>query len=678
MIYGPAMARSSWAAVPIAAVVACAPERAAPVVEPAAAELRFDVAAIDRSANPCVDFYEFACGGWRRTHPIPADRSRWSRYAELAAENLERERAIVEDVARAGGGSASRAGALYRACMDEVAIAARGAAPLADVLDRIDAMHDAAEVVAVVADLHVHHVEVLFSSDVGPDPRDAHAAMLELDSGALGLGARDEYLSAADKSVQLRAAYVAYVAQVLGAIDTPDPAREATYVVALETELAAHAMSPTQERDPDATTHVMTATELAARYPGLDWARYFALLGAAGVREVNVAAPAWFDAVAATLRDVDPIALRAYFRFHVARKYAIVLPAAVADAVAQFELHTQRGVAQLPPRWKRCLELVDAMVGDDVGRSFLARYFPDAAQRRAAAMVERVRRAFADDLAALDWLSADARKAALAKLARVEVVVGGSRRMRDYAGLDVRADDAFGDTWRAREADTRWQLAQLGAPIDRERFFDTPAQDLDGFSAPHFVAIGFTAGLLQPPVFDAAIDDAVNFGGLGGVMGHELSHEFDDEGRKFDADGNLHPWWTPADIAQFETRAQCFIDEYAQFHAEEGTPLDGKLTLGENIADNGGLQLAYAALRPSSTAPARDGFTPLQRFFLAWGQIRCENVTPEAERRQVQTDGHSPGRWRVDGVVQNMPEFATAFACPAGAPMAPAKRCRLW
>ncbi len=655
-----------------------APEVATPpgVTSP----LRFNIAAIDRGADPCVDFYAYACGGWRRTHPIPPDRARWSRYNELAAENLDRERAIAEEAARAGSNAAPalrRVGALYAACMDSAAIDARGVAPLADILGRIDAMRTPAEIVAVVADLQRHHVPVLFDVGVTPDPRDAHAPILSLDTGALGL-TRDDYTATSDVATRLRAAYHFYLEDLFTAIGTTASINETKHVLGLEARLASHALSPTEQRDPDVTAHPMTLDELAQRYPAIDWPRYLALLGADHVREVNVANPKWLDAVNEAISAADLPVLRSYLRFHVVRRYALVLPASIDKQVAGFELQTIAGVAELPPRWKRCLALVDGLVGDDLGRVFLDRYYPADAGRRATAMVERVRRAFADDVAGLDWLGADARAAALAKLARVEVVVGGSNRMRDYTGLDIRADDAFGDTWRARASDTGWELAQLGAPIDRERFFDTLAQDLDGFSAPHFVAIGFTAGLLQPPVFDATLDDAINFGGLGGVMGHELSHELDDEGRKFDVDGNLRPWWTPADVAAFDAHAQCFVDEYARFHAEEGTALNGKLTLGENIADNGGLRLAYAALQPSDTGPLRDGFTPAQRFFLAWGQVRCENVTPEAERRQAKTDGHSAGRWRVDGVVSNMPEFARAFSCASGAAMAPVERCKLW
>ncbi len=663
--------------VPTASAAVSAAVSVAPST-PSSSGLRFDIGAIDRTASPCVDFYDYACGGWRKTHPIPPDKFRWSRYAELEAENLDRERAIVEEAAQAGAGATpamQRIGALYSACTDERGIEARGLEPIKSILARIDAIRTPADVMDVTAELEVHHVSVLLDAYPQPDAHDQRRMTLTLDSGSLGLHAR-EY--AGDDSAALRTKYRAYLEQLFTAIGSHEAGAEADRVIAFETSLAKRALTPVQERDPDALDHPMTLAELHKRYGAIVWPKFFEKLGAPGVKVVNVAARAWLDAANEAILAKDLNGLRSYFRASVVHKYAIALPSAISTTVDDFDLKVVKGAHEVPVRWKRCLSLVDRMLGDDVGRVYLERHFSDDARRRANAMIESLRKAFQADLETLDWLSLDARKAALAKLGRLLVVVGGSNRLRTYDGLVMRSDDLFGDTWRARAFSSTWELAPLGAPTDRERFFDELPQSLDGFSAPPFVAVGFTAGFLQPPVFDPKMDDAVNFGGMGGVVGHELSHEFDDEGRKYDVDGNLHPWWSPEDIAHFEERAQCFIDEYAQFHAEEGTALDGKLTLGENIADNGGLRLSYAAARPSNDGPKIDGFTPAQRFFIAWGQIRCENVSPEAERRQVKTDGHSPGRWRVNGVVANMPEFAQAFSCAAGTPLAPAKRCRLW
>jgi putative endopeptidase len=668
------------------AFAACtnAPARVAtiPTSSPPASDLHFDVGAVDRSADACKDFYDYACGGWRKTHPIPADRSRWSRYSELQTENLDHERAIAEDAARAGSSAPpgeQRIGADYAACMDQRGIEARGAAPLRDVLARIDAIKTAADATAVIGELHAHDAHVVFDSSVAPEPHDVRRMALFLGRAGMGLPDRDDYASTEPKAVTVRAKYRDYLVQVFGALGLADAGGEADRAVAFETALAGHSMSAVEERDPDAQNNPMTMAELHTRYGAVAWPAFFAAIGASSLDHVIVESPTWLDGVNEALGTADGLAgLRAHLRARVAHGFATALPATIDDATFDFDQRVLRGTREAPPRWKRCIGLLDRDVGDDMGRAFLSRYFTEEARARMAKMIGAVMDAFKADIDSLDWLGPDAKRAARAKLAKSLIVIGASNRMRTYDGLALRPDDPFGNTWRARALTAAHDIGLLSAPADRESFFDALPQSLDGFGAKESNATGFTAGFLQPPVFDARMDDAVNFGGLGGVIGHELTHQFDDEGRKYDDDGNLRTWWSAEDVARFEERAACFIDEYGHFHTEEGTQLDGKLTLGENLADNGGLRLSYAALRPSETGPQVDGFTPAQRFFLAWGQVRCENVTPEAERRQAKTDGHSAGRWRVDGVVSNMPEFARAFSCAEGSPMAPAKRCKLW
>ncbi|HSR99418.1 MAG TPA: M13 family metallopeptidase, partial [Kofleriaceae bacterium] len=378
---------------------------------------------------------------------------------------------------------------------------------------------------------------------------------------------------------------------------------------------------------------------------------------------------------AALARDLPGV--RAYLRYHTARALSRLLPGALDREVFDFTGKTQAGVREMPPRWKRCLSLVDRDLGDDVGRLFVAHWFPDASRARARAQVDRIVGALRNDLAHLDWLGPPARAAAVAKLDNMRFTIGYSDHWKSYDDVDVRAGDPAGNAQRATAATNARELAKLGKPTDRDEFFAL-AQQLNGFGTNAMVSVGFTAGFLQPPVFDAALDDPINFGGFGGVIGHEITHHFDDEGRKFDAQGNVAAWWSPEDVERYQARAACFVDEYSAFRIEDGSPVDGKLTLGENLADNGGLRVSWDALRPALDGPPIEGFTPAQRFFLAWGQIRCENTTPRSARAQVQGDPHSPGRFRVNGVVRNMPEFATAFSCPAGAPMAPAERCRLW
>lgn len=657
-------------------VTACSARPAATAQQAPAGGLRFEIAAVDRAADPCVDFYDHACGGWRRTHPIPPDRPRWSRYAELQAQNLARERELVEAAARSASTPAERrVGAYYAACLDQPAIERRGMAPLREVLGAIDAIRSPADAITVLAGLQQRIAPMLFEVYVFPDPREVRRTMVTIDVGLLGFEEPDDYARDDADSAALRASYRAHVERVLRLIGDADAAADAGRVVELETGLAGSLPAAANRRDPDGRFHVLPLREVAERAPAIDWPSYLRALGVAA-DTVNVAFLGYLAAVdAAVARDVP--AVRAYLRYHSARALAQVLPAALEAEVFEFAGKTLRGTRELAPRWKRCLALVDRDLGDDVGRMFVARWFPAASRDRARAQVDRIVAALRRDLAALDWLGPPAREAAIRKLDNMRFTIGYSDPWKSYDTLDVRADDPAGNAQRAIALTTARELAKLARPTDRDEFFALP-QQLDGFGTNAMVSVGFTAGFLQPPVFDAALDDPINFGGFGGVIGHEITHHFDDEGRKFDTAGNLAAWWSPDDIARYQAHAACFVDEYAQFRIDDGTPVNGQLTLGENLADNGGLRLAWDALQPSMDGPRIDGFTPAQRFFLAWGQIRCENTAPRAARAQVQGDGHSPGRFRVDGVVRNMPEFAAAFSCPAGAPMAPATRCRLW
>ena len=640
--------------------------------------LRFDLAALDRSVDPCVDFYAYACGGWRRAHPIPADRTRWSRYAELEAQNHERERALVEATARAGGApAATRVATYYAACLDTAGIEARGLAPVRDLLDLIDRVEHAADLAPVLAELHRRAAGVLFALEVDQEPGDARRTVAVVDVGELGLGDPGDYTRQDAAAAALRARYAAHVERVLGALGEREPDQDARRVVALETALAAALPGAADRRDAIARSLELGLAELAARAGALDWPRYFAALGAPGLARVRVAFAGYLSALGAVLATEDLASVRAYLRFHVARAFAAVLPHAIDEAFFDFEGRTLRGAREQPPRWKRCLALVDRDLGDDVGRLFVARYFPAERRVRARAMVDHMVGAFRGELAATGWLGPAARGAAIRKLDNLRFTIGYRERWKTYDGLALRPDDPVGNAVRAGELASARELAKLGHPADRDEFAAL-AQDVDGFGTNSLVSVGFTAGFLQPPVFDDRVDDAINFGGFGGVIGHEISHHFDDQGRRFDVDGNVAPWWSPDDVAGYERRAACFVDEYARFALDDGTPVDGRLTLGENLADNAGLRIAWDALRPSATGPQIDGFTPAQRFFLAWGQIRCENATAEAARRQVHADPHAPGRFRVNGVVSNMPELAVAFGCQAGTAMAPNARCRLW
>jgi len=646
-------------------VIACSqPVVKAPPPASTGSELAFEIGAIDPKADPCTDFYAYACGGWRSTHPIPPDRTRWSRYAELQLQDLERERAIVE-------GSAGRVGDYYAACLDRPGIDARGLEPIRDLLAMIDAIDKPADVTGALAELHRRVGSVLFTLFSKADPHDVRKQIATLDLGEFGLDDPDDYTRDDADSAKIRTDYEAHVQRVLTLVGDRDAAANAHRVLVLETTLAAAVPKASERRDVIARVHPMPVTELAA---GIDWPRYLRAVGAGGIDRVDVPFIPYLQAASATVGDLP--SLRAYLRYQVAKQLAPVLPAAIDDEVFALS-KLLRGPHDMAPRWKRCLELVDRDLGDDVGKVFVAKYFPPEARARARGMVDRVVVALHDELAASSWLGPPARTAAIAKLANMRFTIGYRDHWNDYTTIATRRDDAAGNAQRGYAAAMTRELAKLAKPTDRDEFFALP-QNLDGFGTNSLVSVGFTAGFLQPPVFDARKDDPINFGGFGGVIGHEITHHFDDEGRVFDVDGNVAPWWSDDDVAAYRARAQCFVDEYSRFQIDDGTHVDGKLTLGENLADNGGLRVSWDALRPSATGPRIDGFTPAQRFFLAWGQIRCENTTPQAARSQVHGDPHSPGRFRVDGVVSNMPEFAEAFACKAGSPMAPATRCRLW
>ena len=651
--------------------------------EPRSPGLQFDITAVDARVDPCVDFYDYACGNWRATHPVPPDRTKWSRFAEMMQVNVERERSLIEAAAKAGPGATAaeqRVGAFYSACMDQAGIDARGLAPLAETFAAINGIRTAKDASRVLADLHAHDLQVAFSLVPQTDPRDTKQVIAWIDKGGLGLPEVGDYTKTDEAAVKRRGQYTDYLTrlfQLLG--DSEDDAKAAAKrTLAFETPLAEKALSRVERRKRENLDHPMTAAELSKRYPSIDWRAYFTTLGLPALERVNVAQPAWADALEKILASNDLAGLRDYLRMRVARAQSRVLPSAIEAEVFDFNQRTLRGAKDMAPRAERCIELVDEAVGDDVGRMFVSKFFDETTRARVASMIRALIDAYRTDIDGSDWLGAPAREAAKAKLAKMLVVTGMSNRPRVFDGLELRPDDAFGNVWRAQAFLVSQETAKVGAPTDRETFFDSLPQSTDGFGSKTLNATGFTAGFLQPPVFDPQMDDAINFGGLGSVIGHELSHQLDDEGRKYDAEGNQRDWWAADDVARFKERAQCFIDEYSAFHIEDGTPVDGKLTLGENIADNGGIRLSYAALHPSETGPKIDGYTPAQRFFLAWGQIRCENVTPERAKQLVASDEHSPGRWRVDGVVANMPEFASAFSCKAGAPMAPEKRCAVW
>jgi putative endopeptidase len=646
--------------------------------------IRFDPANIDRTADPCVDFYQYACGGWIKSNPIPGDQSRWGRFEALAERNRETLRQILEASAKPAPGRdgvTQKIGDYYAACMDESAINAKGLKPIQPQLDRIAALKNKSQLAGLIADLHRSGISALFDFGSGQDFKNSSEVIAQADQGGLGLPDRDYYLKTDKESADLRSKYVAHVAKIFELSgETPDRARaDADTVMRIETDLARSSLDRVSLRDPEKVYHRMTKQELAALDPAFGWNAYISGTGAPAFDAVNVAWPDFFKAVNSEIQSVDLDSWKTYLKWHLLHSEAPLLPTAFVDENFNFYGRTLTGAKEQRPRWKRCTDLTDQQLGEALGRKFVEQTFGAQGKARTLQTVEALERALGQDIQKLSWMTPVTKQKALEKLHAITNKIGYPDKWRDYSTVTIRPDDAVGNAFRADRFEFERQLRKIGKPVDRQEWEMTPPT-VNAYYDPLMNNINFPAGILQPPFFDNQMDDAVNFGGIGMVIGHELTHGFDDQGRQFDAKGNLNDWWTEQDAKEFDRRAECFVNEYSGFSVAPGASVNGKLTLGENTADNGGLRIALMALlnQIGSSAKPLDGFTPEQRFFLSFGQVWCENIREEAARLQVQTDPHSPARFRVNGAVVNMPEFQKAFSCKAAQPMVSAHACRVW
>lgn len=646
--------------------------------------VRFSSEMLERSIDPCSNFYDFVCSKWQAQNAIPSDRASWGRFAELQERGEIITRKLLEkySAARKRTPVEQKIGDYYSACMDESAIEKAGLQPLQSELESIAAIKDRDDLVREIAHLQREGVEVFFRFEAQPDYKDASHVIASLDQGGLGLPDRDYYLKDDPKSVELRKQYEAHVQKMFELLGDPaeQAATEARTVMGLEGGLAKASQDRASRRNPANLYHKMTREQLIKLHRNINWQAYFAAVGAPSGDILNVTAPKFFDTLNALFRYTSPDTWKAYLRWHVVHANAAVLPEALVEEDFNFFGKTLQGTTELSPRWKRCVRATTRDLGDAVGQKYVEANFRREDKQRMLKMVDELEKAFAGDIQSLPWMGDETKKQALAKLQAITNRIGYPDKWRDYSSLKIVRGDALGNAERSRRFEFERTLSKIGKPVDKSDW-PYPPTTVDASYSPQQNDITFPAGILQPPFYDRHADDALNYGAIGVVIGHELTHGFDDKGSQFDGKGDLENWWTEPDKLAFQERSSCIEDQYSGYSAVGDIKVNGKLTLGENIADNGGLRIAYMALMDNFAGKEPgpiDGLTAQQRFFAGFANLWCQNRTDAEARMRSNVDSHSPGKYRVNGTVSNLPEFKEAFHCKADSPMVRQNACRVW
>ena len=661
--------------------------------------LMFDVTSIDKTVDPCTDFYAYACGNWRKKNPIPATEARWGSFNTLAETNNY----LVYQELKAAADHPQTAlqtkyGDFFAACLNTDVADKEGAKPLQPELDAIAAFNDKKKLAMLDLELEKRFSStVLIGVVVGQDQKDSTQQILQTGQGGLALPDRDYYLATDERSVKIREQYVAHVTKMFVLLgDTQEQAaKEAADVMRIETALAQGSMSRVDRRNPANVYHIMTIDQAQGLSPDFDWHAYLDGLGVGQATTLNVSSPGFLKTVNAEV-EAEPLpALKSYMRWETLHNASPYLSKAFVDENFNFFSMTLSGQKEIQPRWKRCTRLTDGALGEAVGQDWVKQNFPPQAKENMEKLVAALRKALDEDIQQLPWMSDATKKEAELKLVAFRQKIGYPANWRDYSSLEVKRTDLLGNVERSEAFEYKRNLRKLGKPVDETEWGMTPPT-VNAYYNPAMNDINFPAGILQPPFYDVTKDPAVNFGGIGVVIGHEMTHGFDDQGSKFgptgnvkyNADGSLGSWFTPEDQAKFDERTKCVSDEYGGFEAAPGQMQNGKLTLGENAADNGGIRIAFRALQETlakqgitdldGKSDVKEGYTAAQRFFISFGQVWCENRTEESARVAAKTDPHSAGKWRTDGTVQNFEEFGKAFGCKTGQPMMPEKSCRVW